>query len=86
MPVAAPAVIQTLITRGCIGGGGVVDTDGDGLSDTFEGTLGTDPNLADTDGDGLDDGAENDIHFTNALEADSDGDGTNDGDEIANRD
>lgn len=65
-------------------GGGVVDTDGDGLSDTFEGTLGTDPNLADTDGDGLDDGAENDIHFTNALEADSDGDGTNDGDEIAN--
>ncbi|MCK5091389.1 MAG: dockerin type I repeat-containing protein, partial [Gammaproteobacteria bacterium] len=31
------------------------DTDGDGLTDTFEQSIGTDPSLADTDGDGLSD-------------------------------
>ncbi|MCX6398708.1 MAG: thrombospondin type 3 repeat-containing protein [Propionibacteriales bacterium] len=35
-----------------------VDTDGDGLTDEEEATLGTDPALADTDGDGVDDGQE----------------------------
>ena len=34
------------------------DTDGDGLTNTFEGTQGTNPNLADTDGDGFSDGQE----------------------------
>jgi serine/threonine-protein kinase len=34
------------------------DTDGDGLSDTDETSLGTDPNNADTDGDTFSDGAE----------------------------
>lgn len=34
------------------------DSDGDGLSNTFEGTLGTLSNRADTDGDGFDDGTE----------------------------
>ena len=62
--------------------GSTVDTDNDGLTDTFEDTIGTNPNLFDTDGDGLDDGAEQDIHFTNPLEADSDGDGTSDFDEV----
>ncbi len=38
--------------------GGAVDTDGDGLTDTEEGTIGTNPNLADTDGDGVSDGVE----------------------------
>ena len=33
------------------------DTDGDGLTDAFEGLLGTDPKRADTDGDGLGDAA-----------------------------
>ena len=51
--------------------GSTVDTDNDGLTDTFENTIGTNPNLFDTDGDGLDDGAEQDIHFTNPLEADT---------------
>ena len=36
----------------------VADVDGDGLDDSDERDLGTDPNLADTDGDGVDDGAE----------------------------
>ena len=35
-----------------------VDTDGDGLTDDQEATLGTNPNLADTDGDGLSDALE----------------------------
>src|SRR5690606_22578545 len=36
----------------------LVDTDGDGLLDTEEQELGTDPERADTDGDGLTDGEE----------------------------
>jgi len=36
----------------------VPDTDGDGLSDAQEVSLGTDPNNPDSDGDGFDDGAE----------------------------
>ena len=35
-----------------------MDNDGDGLSDTFEGVLGSLPGTADTDGDGLSDGVE----------------------------
>ena len=34
------------------------DTDGDGLSDTMEADLGTNPTNEDTDGDGLKDGWE----------------------------
>jgi hypothetical protein len=36
----------------------LADTDEDGITDSDEVTLGTDPELADTDGDGLDDGEE----------------------------
>jgi Bacterial TSP3 repeat len=49
-------------------GGGATDTDGDGLPDRRERTLGTDPNNPDTDGDGLPDGKD-----------DFDGDGRPDG-------
>ena len=49
------------------------DTDGDGLSDADEATLGTDPTLADTDGDGLDDGEEVDLG-TDPVSMDTDGD------------
>ena len=35
-----------------------VDSDGDGLSDSEEALLGTDPNNADSDGDGISDGDE----------------------------
>lgn len=38
--------------------GGSADTDGDGLPDTLEVKLGTDPAKADTDGDGFSDGVE----------------------------
>ncbi len=41
---------------------GETDTDGDGLPDTFEIELGTDPNNPDTDGDGFDDCIETWMH------------------------
>jgi thiol-disulfide isomerase/thioredoxin len=61
-----------------------VDTDGDGLLDTEEEELGTDPELADSDGDGLDDGEEVNDYDTDPLEIDSDEDGYPDGAEVDN--
>lgn len=57
------------------------DTDRDGLKDTAEYVIGTNPNNPDTDGDGLDDGDEIDLG-TNPLNIDTDHDGFKDGDEI----
>jgi hypothetical protein len=55
------------------------DSDGDGLIDSREEILGTDPRDADTDGDGLDDGSEvNDIG-TDPTDSDTDGDRLRDG-------
>ena len=62
--------------------GGVIDSDGDGLSDTKEAELGTDPYNADTDGDGLTDGEEVLKYHTDPLKADTDGDGLKDGEEV----
>lgn len=69
--------------------GNVVDSDGDGLSDLQEGTLGSDPNDADTDDDGVRDGLEpNPSDDTdgdgknNVNDPDSDGDGLFDGTEM----
>ena len=60
---------------------GIVDTDGDGISDEDEVALGTDPSLADSDGDGLNDDEE--VAFgTDPLEQDTDGDGLTDGAEV----
>ncbi|HVJ20194.1 MAG TPA: hypothetical protein VM686_32490, partial [Polyangiaceae bacterium] len=63
-----------------------VDSDGDGLSDAVEGTIGTDPNDADSDDDGATDGAEanpaedsDGDDQINALDPDSDDDGLFDG-------
>lgn len=50
-----------------------VDTDGDGVTDADEATLGTDPNNADSDGDGLSDGDEV-AQGTNPAAQDTDGD------------
>ncbi|WP_437798195.1 hypothetical protein [Sorangium sp. So ce693] len=65
------------------------DTDGDGLSDALERTLGTDPNDADSDDDGVRDGDEpnptddNDGDgLINPLDIDSDDDGLFDGTEL----
>ena len=68
---------------------GILDTDGDGLSDALEIAIGTDPNDADTDDDGVIDGLEaNPTSDTdgdgliNALDPDSDDDGLFDGTEM----
>lgn len=55
-----------------------VDSDGDGLSDAEETTLGTDPTDPDSDDDGLSDGDEVELG-TDPLDPDSDGDGIPDG-------
>lgn len=59
-----------------------IDTDGDGLTDVREKTLGTDPNNADTDEDGLTDGDEVNEYDTDPLAADTDEDGLSDGEEV----
>ncbi len=69
-----------------------VDTDGDGLTDSFELSIGTDPTQADTDGDSLSDGFEvgydgnasayNPATDLNPLAVDTDGDGFNDNVEV----
>ena len=62
----------------------LLDSDGDGLSDSDEVNVhGTDPFDADSDDDGLGDGAEVNVHGTDPLLADSDGDGFGDGVEVA---
>ncbi|MDI1484076.1 isopeptide-forming domain-containing fimbrial protein [Polyangium sp. y55x31] len=67
----------------------IADTDGDGLSDIVEGTLGSDPNDADSDDDGVIDGQEPNPSIDtdgdgvpNVLDADSDNDGLFDGTEL----
>ncbi|WP_436932565.1 GLUG motif-containing protein [Halosimplex halobium] len=60
-----------------------VDSDGDGVNDSREESLGLDPERADTDGDGLDDGAEL-ANGTDPIVADTDSDGLDDGAELAN--
>lgn len=55
------------------------DTDGDGIPDGYEISIGTDPNNADTDGDGFSDGYELNVLYTDPIvfneDADFDGDG-----------
>jgi outer membrane protein OmpA-like peptidoglycan-associated protein len=63
-------------------GTGIVDSDGDGLTDDREAQLGTDPLNPDTDGDGLKDGEEVDVYGTDPLNPDTDGDGLKDGAEV----
>ncbi|MDP3964168.1 MAG: hypothetical protein Q8Q20_00715, partial [bacterium] len=59
------------------------DADRDGLKDSEEAEIGTDPNLSDTDSDGLSDTQELRIYGSDPLKADSDGDGFDDGEEVA---
>ncbi|MBK6697494.1 MAG: hypothetical protein IPG50_35710 [Myxococcales bacterium] len=83
-----PGETDPLLTSDDTQGGANVDTDGDGLSDALEATLGTSPNDADSDDDGLLDGLEpnpgddqDGDGLKNALDADADGDGLKDGTE-----
>jgi outer membrane protein OmpA-like peptidoglycan-associated protein len=62
--------------------GGELDSDGEGLSDEFEKTIGTDPFKPDTDGDGLTDFEEVRTFMTDPLNPDSDYDGLSDGAEV----
>ena len=61
-----------------------VDTDGDGLTDDYESSIGTDANNWDTDGDGLSDQEEDENYGTDPNTSDTDGDGISDGEEINN--
>lgn len=58
------------------------DDDGDGLSNSRENELGTDPNNRDTDGDGLNDGDEVNIYGTAPRSPDTDNDGLLDSEEL----
>ena len=59
-----------------------LDSDNDGIIDTEEAKLGTNPNLIDSDFDGLSDYYEINISKTDPLKADTDDDGLNDGNEL----
>jgi hypothetical protein len=59
-----------------------VDGDRDGLTDSQEGYLGTNPGDSDSDDDALTDGDEVFVHHTNPGEDDTDGDGIPDGWEV----
>lgn len=61
-----------------------IDKDGDGLDDTKETELGTDPNNWDSDGDELSDGDEVLVWKTSPLNPDTDGDTFQDGAEVKN--
>lgn len=62
--------------------GGDIDSDGDGLLDSEEANLGTNPFDPDSDKDGLTDFQEVRTHKTDPLNPDSDYDGLNDGSEV----
>lgn len=62
--------------------GGDLDSDSDGLLDSREGELGTNPFDPDSDKDGLSDGQEVDGYKTDPLDSDSDFDGLKDGAEV----
>ncbi len=60
-----------------------IDSDGDGLTDSFEIDIGTDPQKLDSDNDTLPDGVELWEYETFPTDPDSDNDGLNDGEEVS---
>ncbi|MGE5436054.1 MAG: OmpA family protein [Syntrophothermus sp.] len=70
------------IAAGFLFGGGPTDKDKDGLLNSDEEKLGTDPNNPDTDGDGLLDGQEVLSYKTDPKNPDTDADGLKDGAEV----
>jgi uncharacterized repeat protein (TIGR01451 family)/MYXO-CTERM domain-containing protein len=84
-----PTATCNLATHACVCGAGCLDTDKDGLPDSVETSIGTNPADADSDNDGVLDGAEpspgvdSDADgLINALDPDSDDDGLFDGTEL----
>jgi len=69
---------------GTVDEGCVVDSDGDGLTDSEEIAIGTDPHDTDSDNDGLTDGNEYNTLHTDPTDWDSDHDGLPDGYEVTN--
>jgi hypothetical protein len=61
---------------------GLIDTDQDGLANSAETSLGSNPSVSDSDGDGLADGLELAMYGSSPLLTDSDGDGLSDPTEI----
>ena len=82
LPTAASATQTAAFnqTQAALSGSG--DSDGDGLTNEREATLGTDPLLPDTDADRLLDRDEVETHQTNPLDVDTDDDRLQDADEI----
>ncbi len=68
-----------VVPANIIATGGPQDSDGDGLTDSEELELGTDPYEPDTDKDGLTDGQEVKVYMTDPLNPDTDWDGLTDG-------
>lgn len=62
----------------------IIDSDGDGLLDSEESVLKTDPSKIDSDNDGLSDRQEVRVYKTNPRKADTDGDGYDDAEEVRN--
>jgi hypothetical protein len=83
--VAIAATQASSATQTAAAGGGQQDSDGDGLTDSEEDRLGTDPFNPDTDRDELMDGQEVNEIRTDPLNPDSDADGLTDGDEVLRR-
>ena len=61
---------------------GIADYDKDGLTNTEEESIGSDPRNPDTDGDGLMDGPEVNTYYSSPLKRDSDEDNLSDFDEV----
>jgi uncharacterized repeat protein (TIGR01451 family) len=87
--VCSPTTRTCVCTNPAGCGGAGKDTDGDGLPDTDETAIGTDPNDADSDDDGASDGQEKNPGsdadgdgLINARDPDSDDDGLFDGTEL----
>jgi hypothetical protein len=82
LPTAARATQTASFNQTQAALSGQQDTDGDGLTDTEEAGIGSDPLVADTDGDELTEGEEVETYQTNPLVADTDDDGLQDGEEV----
>lgn len=82
---SAPAPVETPVTPAPVETPvAPPDTDGDGLTDAEEATLGTTASSPDTDADGLSDFDEVRIYRSDPKNADTDGDGYKDGEEVKN--